>query len=80
MHSLLIFTILDDSVVVLTLDALESGLVFRKVAKNVLNLLLCEVVGPSLIVSDVKVLIQLGNFSLCKPQLSQIVPTVVAEV
>lgn len=79
-HCLLIFTIFDDSVVVLTFDALETSLTFREVAKNVLNLLFCEVVCPSLIIPDVKILIQLGNFSLCKPQLSQIVPTVVAEV
>ena len=92
MHSLLVFTIFDYSVMVLTLrqiillknvrtlDALESGLSFREVAKNFLDLLFCKVVCSSLIIPDIKVLIQFRHFSLCKPQLSQIVPAVVAEV
>jgi len=60
MHSLLILSILDNSVMVLAFDALEASLV-AEMTENVPDLILCEVVGTSLIVANIKVLAKLRD-------------------
>jgi len=81
MHRLLIFTVLNNPVVVRTLDALEAGLALTpEVAENVLDLILEEVVRTSLVVANVKVLTKLRQFLRRESQLSQIVPAIISEV
>ena len=82
MHRLLVFSVLDDSVVVLALEALEAWLPRRvaKAAENVLDLLLEEVVRTGLVITHVEVVGELGGLALGEAQLGQVVPAVVAEV
>ena len=57
MHSLLIFPVLYDTVMVLAFDALETLRAFflTKVAENVLNLLFSEVISPRLIIPHIEI-------------------------
>ena len=80
MHSLFLFVILDDSVMVFTLDALKSLLAISKVAEYVLDFFLSEIVGSCFVSSNIEIIFQFGDLLRGESELSQVVPTVVTEV
>ena len=83
-HRLLFFAVLNDSQMALALYDLEAsgGAICPtiEIAENVLDFILSEVIGASLVIPHVEVVTQLGHLLRCKPQLGQIVPAIASEV
>lgn len=81
MHGLVVLSILNNTVMVLALDALKTDCVLPvEAAKYVLDLFLCEVVGTGFVVAHIEVVLQFRCLSLSKSQLSQVVSPIVSEV
>ena len=79
-HGLLVFPVLDNSVVIHVLDAFKVRSLVSTSAEKCLHLLEREVIRSCLICSYVKVVLELGIGLLRESQLCKVVSAIVAEV
>ena len=79
-HGLLVFPVLDNSVMIHVLDAFKVCSLVSTSAEKCLDFLQREVIRPGLICSYVKVVFEFGIGLLRESQLCKVVSAIVAEV
>lgn len=79
MHSFLILSVFNDTIMVVNRDAFKAWLTFCKTAENIAHLFLSEVICPRSVISNIEIVTEFRGFSLCESQLGQIVSAIVSE-